>query len=88
MTTWVVRDSSGAAVSIGTVLAHPLPAGCTATALSVGDADRLANGGAFNPVTGAVGDPPLPPPDPTETRITELEAEVEALTMALIGVTS
>lgn len=32
-----------------------------------------------------VTDPPPPPPDPTEARIAELEAEIEALTLAVLA---
>lgn len=44
MPTYLIHDQSGAAVSIGTVVADPLPDGLTAVALSEQDAERLRSG--------------------------------------------
>ena len=66
MTTYVVHNN-GQPVSIGTVIANPLPAGLAAVALSDTDADRLLRQGwQWNPATLAVDIEPAPTPDPTQ----------------------
>ena len=77
MTTYAVHDETGGLLSIGTVLADPLPDGLTAVALSDDDAAVLATqGGSWDPSTLAVVfvAPEPPPPDPVD----ELRAQVEA----------
>ena len=55
MSTYVVHDATGRAVSIGTKVADPLPAGLTAVALANADADSLRAGtGQWDPDTRTV----------------------------------
>lgn len=84
MTTYMIHDSSGEPVSVGTVVADPLPGGLTALALSDIDADKLRSGWRWNPATLAVDiAPPEPEPDPVEV----LQAQVAELTAALQALT-
>ena len=63
-TTYMIHNS-GQPVSIGTVIADPLPEGLSAVALSDTDAVRLLTGGwQWNPATLAVDIEPAPVPDP------------------------
>jgi hypothetical protein len=76
MTTYVIHDSQGQAVSVGTVVANPLPEGLTAVALSTEDAENLRIGWRWNPATLSVDiAPEEPEPDPTEEALAVL-AEV------------
>ena len=95
MTTYMIHDANGEAVSIGTVVADPLPAGLTAVALSTEDATKLRTGWQWNPATLAV-DIEAPPeePDPYEVYATaiadaqtmeEVRAAGAALAAALAG---
>lgn len=84
MTTYMIHNN-GTPVSIGSVVADPLPQGLTAVALSDTDAARLLTGGwQWNPSTLAVDiEPPEPEPDPIDTltaQVAELTAALEALT--------
>ena len=55
MTTYVVHDATGRAVSIDTKVADPLPAGLTAAPLTDLDADALRTGtGQWDPTTRTV----------------------------------
>lgn len=63
----VYRTADGVAVSFGTVVANPLPAGLTA--LEVGD----ITGKVWNPATLTMVPAPPPPPDP---RIAAIAAAV------------
>lgn len=77
MTTYVVHNN-GQPVSIGTVIANPLPAGLAAVALSDTDADRLLRQGwQWNPATLAVDIEPAPTPDP----LADLAAALPAATL-------
>ena len=79
MTTYLLHDTDGKPVSIGTVVADPLPAGLTAVTLSTEDADKLRTGWQWNPSTLAVDiEPPLDVPDPYEVYA---QAIAEAQTM-------
>ncbi len=61
---YVVCDEAGNSVSIGTVVADPLPAGMTANALSAEDAGALLSGaGAWDASSLSVQ--PIPVPVPT-----------------------
>jgi hypothetical protein len=61
---YVVCDEAGNSVSIGTVVADPLPAGMTANALSAEDAGALLSGaGAWD--AGSLSVQPIPVPVPT-----------------------
>jgi hypothetical protein len=77
MTTYMIHNN-GQPVSIGTVIADPLPQGLTATALSDTDAARLLTGGwQWNPATLAVDIEPAPVPDP----LGDIAAELPAATL-------
>lgn len=83
MTTYMIH-ADGQPVSVGTVIADPLPDGLTAVALSDDDADKLTREGwRWNPSTLAVDIPgPDPEPDPIEVlqaQVAELTAVIEAL---------
>lgn len=84
MTTYMIHDGDGQAVSIGTVVADPLPDWLTVVALSTDDTTKLAAGWKWNPATLAVDiEPPEPEPDPIDTltaQVAELTAALEALT--------
>ena len=67
--------NNGQPVSIGTVIADPLPNGLTAVALSDTDAANLLTGGwQWNPATLAVDIEPAPAPDPLGDLATQLPA--------------
>lgn len=86
MTTFVLHDNNGILVSIGTVLADPMPAHLTAVALSDEEAAILtAAGDGWDAETRTVTyAPPEPPaPDPAEA----LQAQVAELTAALQALT-
>lgn len=77
MTTYMIHNN-GEPVSIGTVIADPLPAGLTAVALSDTDADRLLRlGWQWNPATLAVDIELAPTPDP----VADLQALLPASTL-------
>jgi hypothetical protein len=77
MTTYMIHNN-GQPVSVGTVIADPLPDGLTAAALSEVEAQRLLTGGwQWNPSTLAVDIPPPPEPDP----IADLAAQLPAATL-------
>jgi len=80
MTTYMIHDSNGDPVSIGTILADPMPDGLTAVALSEVDAVRLTRDGwQWNAATLAVDiEPPPPTPDPL-TAFFELVAGAQSL---------
>mgnify|MGYP003405936663 CR=1 FL=1 len=72
MTTYMIHNN-GDPVSIGTVIADPLPEGLAAVALSDADATNLRNGWQWNPATLAVDIEPAPPaPDPLTTLLAAL----------------
>jgi hypothetical protein len=81
MTTYLIHNADGNAVSVGTVVADPLPAGLTAVALSDTDAAKLNDGtGIWDATTLTVIDRPVAPPRPTvEDRLVALEAEVRTV---------
>lgn len=78
MTTFVVHDPTGRAVSIGSTLADPLPAGLTAVAISDQDAVGLFDGSRqWDATTRAVvARVDASPPGPDE----RIAAAVTALT--------
>lgn len=83
MSMYVLVLPDNSPVSIGSVLADPLPPGVTAVALTEAQAAAILSGGIW---TGSgVTDPPPAPQDPAEQRIAELEAEIEALTLAVLA---
>lgn len=75
MTTYAVHQTSnGQLVSVGTVVANPLPAGLAALALSAGDAQALRDGtGAWD--AGALVVLMLPP-DPTIANRSAIETNL------------
>ncbi len=81
MTTHLIHNADGHAVSVGTVVADPLPAGLTAVALSDTDAAKLNDGtGIWDAHTLTVIDRPVTPPRPTvEDRLAALEGEVRTV---------
>jgi hypothetical protein len=84
MSTYLIHNAQGVAVSIGTVVADPLPDGLTAVALSTDDAAKLSSGWGWNPNTLAVDiEPPPPDPDPLDT-LTAQVAELQAIIAALV----
>lgn len=91
MTTYAVHDNTGDLVSIGTVLANPLPDHLTAVALSDEDAAILtSHGGGWDPSTLTVvyvAPEPLPP-DPVDELRSQIEAQqalIDDLIAALGG---
>lgn len=78
MSTYVIHDTDGRAVSVGTKVADPLPAGLTAVQLADADADGLRFGSKqWDQASRTVIDRPVvaPPPSPKE----RLAAAVTAL---------
>lgn len=65
---YVVVDESGNAVSIGTVLADPMPDGLAAVLLSDADVNAFNAGGVWDAATRSVIVPPPPVPDAVEAR--------------------
>jgi hypothetical protein len=86
MSTVLIHDTNGVPVSIGTVVASPLPDGLTAVTLSPEDATKLLGGGwRWNPDTLAVDvAPPEPEVDPLDALAAQV-AELQAALDALIG---
>lgn len=83
MTTFAVYNAgTGAIVSTGTVLADPLPAGLTSTALDATGAANLAAGGTWNTGTHTFDAPTPAPPTPEEVIATALAALATALSQA------
>lgn len=80
MTTFLIHDATGKAVSVGTVVANPLPAGLTAVALSDADAQALGVTRQWNPTTRTVIDRIPDPVVPSlEDRLAALETEVRGI---------
>jgi hypothetical protein len=78
MTTYMIHDQDGVAVSVGTVVVDPLPEGLTAVALSEEDAENFRTGWQWNPSTLAVDiEPPVEEPDPTEAALAVLAEVVQ-----------
>jgi hypothetical protein len=75
MTVYAVHTTdTGQLVSVGTVVADPLPAGLTATALSAGDGQALRDGtGTWDAATRAVIPAPV---DPTVANLATIESGV------------
>jgi hypothetical protein len=66
---YVVVNDQGGCVSLGTVVADPLPGGLSAVALSDADAAALnGGGGVWDAATQSVIVPPPPVPDAVEAR--------------------
>ena len=66
---FVIVDGSGAAVSLGTVVADPLPEGLSAVALSEADSALLRDGrGTWDDTTRSVVALPQPVPESVEAR--------------------
>lgn len=75
--TWhlLYNDATGKAVSIGTVIADPLPDGIVAVVLSDADADALGKTRQWDATTRTVIDRTPDPVEPSiEDRIAALEA--------------
>ena len=71
MTTYVIHNS-GVPVSIGTVVADPLPDGLTAVELSDVDAERLSSGtGRWDTATLSVVNVPAELPDDALLTVTD-----------------
>lgn len=81
MTVYAIHDSQGTLVSVGTVIANPLPAGLTAVTLAAGDARGLQDGSrSWNPTTKAVEPTPgYVDPAVTEGNRGTLEQQLDAL---------
>jgi hypothetical protein len=75
MTTYAVyRTSTGDLVSVGSVVADPLPDDLTALALSDFDADLLTHGGVWEAETLKVVAAPIVDPGPSTADLLELSA--------------
>jgi riboflavin biosynthesis pyrimidine reductase len=90
MTWYAIHDADGVLVSIGTVLADPMPGHLTAVALSDEDADILVRqGGRWDPDTRSVVVVTVEPePDPIAdlaATIAAQQAQIDALLDALGG---
>lgn len=80
MTTYLLHDANGRPVSIGTVIADPLPAGLTAVALTDADAAALGTTRQWDATTRSVIDrTPAPEPPSVDNRLTALEEEVRGI---------
>ena len=76
--TYAVHDAAGTLLSIGTVVADPLPDGLTAKALTDAEAVDLAEGATWDSATLSVIPlvrPPYPPLDATGALATLLVVE-------------
>lgn len=78
--TFLIYDVTGRAVSIGTVVADPLPAGLTAVALADADAAALGTTRQWDASTRTVIDrnPEAMPPS-LEDRLAAVETEVRGI---------
>jgi hypothetical protein len=83
VTVYALTDNDGRLVSLGTIIADPLPDGLSARLLTDDEQARQKAGGRWE--AGTFTDPPPPEPDPAEVRIAALEAQVAALLDALTG---
>ena len=81
MTTYAAHDADGTLISVGTVLADPLPKELTAVELSDTDAERLTRlGWGWDPATlGVTITPPSADIDPEHASDDPLAAEVAGL---------
>ncbi len=80
MTTYLIHDADGKAVSVGTVVADPLPAGLTAVALSDADAAALGNTRRWDANTRTMIDRTPDPVVPSvEDRLAAVESEVQQI---------
>lgn len=79
MVEYAVHDSDGELVSIGTVLADPMPDGLTALELTTEQSDRRTAGWRWTPGTLSFDVEPAEPEPDDSDRITELEAIIAAL---------
>jgi nitrogen regulatory protein PII-like uncharacterized protein len=87
----MIHDETGAAVSIGTVIADPLPDGLTAVALSDADAVALTDGsGAWEPTTLTVVPASVEPSAPLTALdiIAQQPPEFGEAVVALLGSSS
>lgn len=82
MTVYAIHETtSGKLVSVGTIVADPLPVGLTVVELSNPDAIRLRDGtGRWDPVTRAVVDRPASELTAEQNRQTISDRAVTALT--------
>lgn len=90
MTVYAIHDADGTLISVGTVVADPLPAGLTAATLTAEAAERiLRQGWQWDPTVRDVTIAPpseeidAPAADPIQAEVAALRAENRALFAAL-----
>lgn len=84
MTVYAIHDTTGRLVSVGTIVADPLPKALTAVALTDPDGRALLDGsGLWDQATRAVQ--PAPPPPDTTDRTAARDALTTLDTIATTG---